>query len=505
MPHALGIDVGTTNVKVAVVDPDGAVVAGAGRALTTIRDGSSAEQDAEHLWAMTVEATREAGAAAPAALAAVGAVGVCSQYSSIVPVAADGQPLAPFILHLDRRGTDRSWAILDAHDHAFAVWVERHGIPPVGHGLSLGHVLWFQHERPDLHAATSAYLEPMDFVGLRLTGRVAATQCTQFTTQLCDNRVLGVTEYDPELVALSGVDASRLPPLVEPQAPLGPVRPDMADLLGIRPDAVVAAGMNDSHAGALATGAFGPDRAGLMIGTTAVLLDDVAHHGVDLDHEIVSMPSPLPDRYLAWAENGIAGRAVAHVLEQVLRVPGGFTTLEEVVAATDPGANGALFLPWLTGSLAPKASPVARGGFLNLSLDTTQPHLVRALLEGTALNVAWLVPAVEGFTGHGVGEIVFGGGAARSPAWAQILADVLNRPVCPLRAPSTAAAQAVGAAALRTTGQGGPPMDVAPDVGPVREPDPTTRATYDVLVEQFQAAFEALRPISETLNERLAT
>ncbi len=163
------------------------------------------------------------------------AVGVCSQYSSIVPVDADGNPVGPLKMHLDVTGTDRSWAILAEHPDAFATWLERHGIPPVGGGLALGHVLQFQHDQPEVHARTAAYLEPMDFVTCRLTGRIAATQGSQFMTQLCDNRTLGVVDYDHELVALAGVDPDRLPPLVAPDAVLGPVRPDVAARWASRP------------------------------------------------------------------------------------------------------------------------------------------------------------------------------------------------------------------------------------------------------------------------------
>jgi xylulokinase len=100
-------------------------------------------------------------------------------------------------------------------------WIDHHGIPPIGSGLSLGHMLHLQHDRPEVHAKTAAWLEVMDLVTARLTGVISATQSTMFTAQLCDNRTLGVTTYDPDLVSMSGIDAGRLPDLVAPDAVVG--------------------------------------------------------------------------------------------------------------------------------------------------------------------------------------------------------------------------------------------------------------------------------------------
>ncbi len=108
--------------------------------------------------------------------------------------------------------------------------MELHGIPPVGSGLSLGHLLHFEQDRPEVHAATAHYLEAMDYVVARLTGRATATQNTMFMAQLCDNRSLGVTAYDEELLGLSGVDRSRLPELVAVDAVVGTVRAEIAAL-----------------------------------------------------------------------------------------------------------------------------------------------------------------------------------------------------------------------------------------------------------------------------------
>ena len=499
MTVALGIDVGTTNVKAALVDADGTVHAVASRGFAARIDGDEAELDADVQWQGVVDAVRECVASAPGVAAGVAAIGVDSQYSSIVPVDAETNPVAPMRLWSDRRGTERSMAIL-ADEDAFFGFIERHGIPPVGGGLSLGHVLHFQHDCPDVHDFTDAYLEPMDYVNARLTGRIAANQATQFMSQVIDNRVLGQTTYDEVLLGWSGVDPSRLPPLLPLDEPIGQLLGPVAAELGLPAGAMVYAGCNDTQAGSIATDVRSPGRGGLSIGTTSVLIDDIATKEVDLDHEVLSCPSPFDDTYLVFAENGLGGRSVEHVVERVVDT-GGFDTLEEVLDSTPVGSRGVLFLPWLRGSLAPAADPNMRGGFVNLSLDVGRDELVRAACEGVAHNLAWLLPHAEALTGERIQEVVFVGGAARSAGAARIVADVLNRPVVVPDRPEVAIARATGLLALHRHGViGRDELSTLASSGNPIEPIAEHHEVYARHQPQFEAAFEALRPISTALN-----
>jgi len=497
---AIGIDVGTTNVKAALVGADGTVHATASRNLVADVDGDRAELDPDAQWQAVVDAVRECTDAAPDVAAAVVAVGVDSQYSSIVPVDADGTPVAPMRLWSDRRGTDRSWAILGEHEDAFLGFIERHGIPPVGGGLSLGHILHLQHDCPEVHARTAAYLEPMDHVNARLTGRLAANQATMFMSQLVDNRSLGQTVYDDVLLGWAGVDPSRLPPLLPMDEPIGPLRPEVAEALGLPADAVVVAGVNDTQAGSIATDAYRPGRAGLSIGTTSVLVDAIATKEVDLDHEVLSCPGPFADRYLVFAENGLGGKPLEHVLDNVVHT-GGFDTLDEVLDRVPAGSRGVLFLPWLRGSMAPANDTSMRGGYVNMSLETGRDELVRATCEGVAHNLAWLLPHAEALTGEPIEELVFVGGAARSPGWAQIVADVLDRPVQVPDRPEVAIARATALLALHRRGVlTRDDLAALASEGDVRAPIPAHHDVYARHQPQFEAVFEALRPISQALN-----
>ena len=219
MAHAIGIDVGTTNVKVVLVSSEGTLVASGARTVATRRNGDEAELDAEALWNAVKGSIAETAAAAPEAASDVVAIGCCSQYSSIVAVGPDATPVADMVLWQDKRGTDHSWALLE-REGAFETWHERHGIPPVGHrACRSAHMLHLQHDRPDVHEATAAWLEAMDYVNAppdrphrchpvhdvhRASCATTARSASPSTTASCSR--------------MSGVDADRLPPLVDPNA-----------------------------------------------------------------------------------------------------------------------------------------------------------------------------------------------------------------------------------------------------------------------------------------------
>ena len=146
---------------------------------------------------------------------------------------------------------------------------------------------------------------------------------------------------------------------------------------------------------AVATAAFAPGRAGISIGTTSVLVDEVDAFRVDLEHQIFSMPAPYPDRYVVCAENGLGGKLLEHVLRNLIyavdelgdhAAANPFAALDDALYATRAGAGGVMFLPWLGGASAPQGGNSMRGGFVNMSLETTRRDLTRAVVEGIAHN-----------------------------------------------------------------------------------------------------------------------
>ena len=498
----LAIDLGTSGAKAPVE--------------TILLPDGGAEQDPELVWAAVLDACRQALAGLGSTSKIIG-VGCCSQYSSVVPVDQQGNATMNMVLWLDKRGAPhalgqypggakiKDGALRQLH------WVRVHGIPPLSSGMdSLAHMRFIKLARPEVYQRTACFLEPMDFINLRLTGRAVANPCSAFLMLLVDNRKLDHPRYDPRLVAYSGIDADKLPELMPVDQEVGTVSAEVADLLGLPPGITVQAGINDTQAGAAGSFSFSGSHAGISIGTTSVMVTHVDFKRTDIRNSIVSMPSPMPGTNLVMGENGIGGRAVEHFLEKLVFATDSFgdhslehkfAALHEAVANVGPGSGGVLFLPWLGGSMAPAEDGRVRGGFLNMSLETTREHLGRAVLEGVALNFRWVQGAVERFAKRRFSHLVFYSGGAVSDLWAQIIADVTGLPVHQVAEPRSTPCLGVGLLGFQRHGLiGYDDMEGLVRIRAKREPDPRNRAVYDRLHEQFVAAFKANRKIFHALN-----
>lgn len=520
--HILTIDLGTSGPKAAVVSSDGRVVgAGQHKVATSFPGAGAAEQDPDEIWRATVTSCREALAEAAAGDVRprdVVAVIVSSQYSSIVPVDATGRHLHPMMIWMDQRGGPKRVRRLPGFPKGadgpldLLRVLRTHGVPPIDGGLSQTHMRWLRFARPDVYERTAAFLEPMDYLAMRLCGRATANQCTAFMSLAVDNRTLGATAYHPKLVELSLIDPAKLPPLVAVGEQLGPVLPSVAAEIGLAEGTAVLSGCNDTQAGAIAAGAHQGTHVGISLGTTGVIVTHLAKRKTDPRTSIFTVPSPIGGVHLVSAENGVAGVGVDHFLRTIVYGDDPFCTYESAVDAYEAfnaaatvspaGARGVMYLPWLRGSIAPKADGRMRGGFLNIGLDTDRHDMARAVLEGVALNFCWLHDAVEKFVKRTSSHVVFYGGGANSALWSQIMADVLELPVHRLADPRHANSLGTGLLALERLGViGADDVLRIPRVSDVFEPNTANQALYRDRAERLRQVFKKNRPILRGIND----
>ena len=442
------------------------------------------------MWSAIVVATRttlEAARPTPA----IAAVAVTSQYMSVIPISASGMPTGPCVLWMDTRGAEHNKSLLT--DESFALFIERHGLIPLPSGNDdIGHIHALRMFHPEAYESAVAFVEPMDYVNARLTGVVGATQSTMFGQMVCDNRTWGSTEYDPDLVAATRLDPRKLAPLMPMNGIIGSVTTTAAAELGIAAGTPVTTGTIDSITSAIGTGALSACDGSVIIGTTSVMVTHLDTFKGDLGAGLLTVPSPLNGKYYVLAENGVGGRA----LEWAMRLFGygddyGSATAD--AAAVDGGSDGVQFLPWMLGSIAPQPNDDVRAAFSGLSLHHDRRHMIRAVLEGVAVNLAWLRPAVESFVGHNFSMIRFAGGGAQSDLWAQVLADALDRPVHQLE--ESRATNARGAAFLAFATLGKLSIDDVPSLlrtRAVREPNPVKREQMDTALARLIESHRAL-------------
>lgn len=517
---ALAIDLGTSGPKVGLVEAEGRVIgsASAPTALSILPDGG-AEQDPHDWWRAITTASQQLAARFPAEMARVAAVATTAQWSGTVAVDDRGVPLRPALIWMDARGA----AYIDAltkgliNIEGYGVtkllrWIRITGGAPGRSGKDpIAHILWMKHREPELYARTHRFLEPKDWINHRLCGRFASTFETIALHWVTDNRDLSKVAYHDGLMKAAGLDREKLPDLIGAHAVLGEVTREAAEVLGIPAGALVVGGTPDMHSAALGSGALEDYAAHLYVGTSSWIGCHVPFKKTDLLHNIASLPSALPHRYFVAATQESAGVCVSRFLDEWVypedelgvgaRPADAFARLEAAVNATAPGADKLLFAPWLYGERAPVEDRSVRGGFINMSLGTTRRHMARAVHEGVAFNTRWLMGHVESFIGRRIDELAFIGGGARSTAWCQIFADVLDRPIAQTAAPLEANVR--GAAMLARAALGH--LDLAAptsqlEVARTFEPRAEHRSLYDDLYGAFGTMYKRTRPLYQQLN-----
>ena len=373
-----------------------------------------------------------------------------------------------------------------------ATWLRRSGgIPTVSGDDPVGHILFLQHEQPDVVARARWLLEPVDYLTMRFTGVPAASHASMTGAWLTDNRSLATLAYDDVLVRATGVDASRLPPLVATGSVVGALSPSVAEDLGLPPTAVAVTGLPDLHSAAVGAGAIGLGEPHASIGTTAWISAPVPRKKSDLLRMQASVPGLDNASYLLANNQESAGRNLQWWRDAVAPELGYDDLLAEA-AATPPGAGGVVFTPWLTGERSPVDDRNARAGFHGIGGGATRGHLTRAVLEGVALNATWLLGAAEKFVGSRLDDIRLVGGGARSDLWCQILADTSDRSIVRVTDPWLAGLRGASLFAALTLGavDRGEVRGLVPTDEPFR-PDPRRRATYDALVRELPKLYAA--------------
>jgi xylulokinase len=488
----LAIDLGTGGPKVALVDESGAVLDYEVHRVETVLDESgAATQDAVEWWDLVRAATARLTATHGAGR--VVGVAVTGQYASTVPVDANGVPTGACLTWLDTRGGPHARAALGGpiqgyHPRKALRFIRVNGGAPSTSGADpVGQILYLTRDEPELVARTRWFLEPVDYLTMRLTGVASATHASRLALWMTDNRNLTHLDYDEGLLGLAGLDATKLPRLLAFGDVVGTVTPVLADELGLSREAVVVTGMPDLHAAAIGAGATTPYATHLALSTTSWISCPVPTKKTDALHSIATVPGLSNDSYLV-INNQETGAGALDWLRRLLGASD-YGRLMAMAATSPAGARGARFRPWLAGERSPAEDKTVRASFANLSLATDASDLVRAVLEGVAANSAWLFGHVETFTKHRLEPVRLLGGGAQSDLWAQIYADVLNRRIERVEDPLVA--QVRGAALLAWSRVRSRSLDELVTTPPVSLFEPTNADAYRELVADLPTRFRA--------------
>lgn len=442
----LGLDLGTTNIKALVVNPQGKVVA-RGSAPVEIRhlpDGG-VEQDIENIYSATVAATTQATVGGVGK--GVQAVGISAQGGAMQLLDSSGRPHGPVISWLDGRGTPYDREILQRLGSEYFAEHIGHGVPCI----AIGQLLRLAKESPHLLAPPRRVGFVGDTIVHRLCGRFAHDS-TSLSIAILYNPAL--RRGDPDVLKHLGIQENQLPDLLSPRQAAGELKADVAAKLGLPPGIPVSTAVHDQYCAVLGSAAvrggdvmFGAGTAWVFVATTDHLAPPVIPEAFVSTHVVEGMYGQMLSMVnggsaLSWAKNlmGLGDKSGAET--------------EKMLASVPPGCEGVRCWPLLATAGGARTPPGTRGRLLGLQFAHTPAHVLRAVIEGLAFEFARYLKFLTS-AGIATDRLVMCGGAAGSAVTPPIIADATGLPVaCCTEAATSAYGAAVLARGLLETNNG---------------------------------------------------
>ncbi|HEY2965652.1 MAG TPA: xylulokinase [Actinomycetota bacterium] len=494
MTVAIGVDVGTTGAQAVAVDEMGGVLATASSEYPLLTPRPQwTEQDPSEWWRAVREVlTRTKGEVADRGYV-VGGLGLTGQMHGSVFLDARGEVIRPALLWNDQRTAKQCEAITEAVGERRLVEITGN---PALTGFQAPKVLWLRDEEPDAYARVEHVLLPKDYIRHRLAGEFATDASDAAGTLFLD---LDRRTWSGEVLHALGVPGEWLPPVFESPETAGLLRANVAAELGLATGIPIAAGGGDNAAAAIGTAIT---RDGLMsssIGTSGVLFAHADTPAVDPSGRIHAFCHAVPGRYCLLAVTLSAGGSLRWWRD----VTGlDYGSLVAEAASIPAGAEGLLFLPYLTGERTPHLDPRARGVFLGLTARHTRGHMTRALMEGVLFSLRDGLEIMRELEIRPK-EIRATGGGASAPLWLQLQADVYGLPVHRLQIEEGAAygAALLGHVAAGTFAGVEEASGVVRTMTEVTEPDRRATEAYDSLYEVYRSVYASLREDMHRLAE----
>jgi len=450
----MGIDVGTTSVKCVLFDQKGRVIASRNSEYElSMPQPDFVEVPAETYWSATKECLVKVLNESRIDSKDIMGIGISSQGESFVALRKDGKPLRRAIVWLDNRSKDEAKLIDDEFgvDNVYRITGQNEVIPT----WTATKILWMKRNEPSLFERVHKYLLLQDYITYLLTGNFA----TEYS-MVCSSLLFDIShrKWWSEILDFISIDEDQLPELKPSGTPVGNVTLEAARETGLHTRSIVSTGAYDQAANAIGAGNI---RSGVITETTGgalaviatldqVLLDPVRrmpchHHAVEGKYFLQPW-CQTAGAVLKWYRDRF-GSSEIEAAKRMGADPYDLLMLE--ASKVPPGSDGLILLPHLMGAASPEFNPNAKGVLFGLTLYHGHGHVIRAIIESIAYMLRRNLELLQGL-GVEIREVRSTGGAARSPLWNQVKADVLQKPILTVHTEETAALGVAMLAGLAT-------------------------------------------------------
>ena len=430
----LGIDIGTSSVKVALFDLNGNVIVVASKEYPTFRPKPNwAEQNPEDWWTTVCSILNELFQGNTELNKNIIAIGMSSHSWGCCPLSASGSCIRPAITWMDRRATNECDMIMETVGSKYPISIDPSYIYPK--------ILWIKKSEPKNYAATHKFVNVAGYMNFRLTGSFISDYSQEDPFQIA---IRAVTPSETKSLCKEiGIDFEKLPSFSESFQIIGKVSKRAGTESGLRTGVPVVAGAMDTSAASLAVGAVDQGQAMYVVGQAGAIV--VCTKEPYFDSRLCIHTHVIPQSWLVGGVSVATGASLRwfrdiivgdnsmikgnDISDTIFKEEDAFEILNQEAEAADSRNtrfSGPVFLPYMSGERSPIWNPSARGVFFGLSLATTRGDLVRSIMEGTSFAFKHNLDIVESI-GLSPSKIMVCGGAAKSSVWNQIRADVVGK------------------------------------------------------------------------------
>ena len=483
--YYIGIDLGTSSVKLLLMDELGAIHQQVTREYPLEFPHPGWSQQAPEDWKDAVLSGLQE-LTANCDKRQIAGIGTGGQMHGLVVLDRDDNVIRPAILWNDGRTAAQVDYLNDViGKQKLSAWTANIAFA----GFTAPKILWMRENEPENFARIAKIMLPKDYVNYVLTGVHCCDYSDASGMLLLD---VAHKRWSKEMLDLCGITEAQMPALFESYETVGTLRPEIAQLLGFPENVKVCAGAGDNAAAAVGTGVVGDGGCNISLGTSGTVFISSKQFGVDPNNALHAFAHADGGYHLMGCMLSAAS-CNKWLMDDILRTKD-YAGEQAPITDEKLGTNHVYFLPYLMGERSPINDTNARGAFIGMSMDTSRADMTQAVLEGVAFAIRDSVEVAKSL-GIPLESSMLCGGGAKSPLWRRILANVLNMP---LTIPASEQGPGMGGAMLAMVACGayGSVAEACAKLVTVSEtvaPDPEIAARYEARYRQFRLIYPALK------------
>lgn len=494
MKHVLGIDLGTSAVKVLLVNQTGKVVQEVAKPYPLMHEKVGySEQNPQDWVDQTIAALSDLLTNFTGDPKTIEGISFSGQMHGLVLLDEDNTVLRPAILWNDTRTTAQCQEIYDVVGEERLLKITKN---PALEGFTLPKILWVKEHEPEIFAKAKSFVLPKDYLRYKLTGQLHMEYSDAAGTLLLD---VEHNQWSETICELFDLKSDFCPPLVHSHEKVGNITAEVAAETGLSLDTAVFAGGADNACGAIGSGILEEGKTLCSIGTSGVVLSYETTGDKDFKGQAHYFNHAVEDVFYTMGVTLSAGHSLSW-FKNVFAPDETFEELVKQVSAVPVGANGLIFTPYLVGERTPHADANIRGSFIGMDSAHKRDDFVRAVLEGITFS---LHESIEMFRAKGktIDTIISTGGGTKNDDWLQIQADIFNATIIRLESEQ---GPGMGAAMLAAYGCGW--FDSLKACADAFLKVDKQFTPVQANVEKYQGLFEIYKDVyqqTKSMNERL--